>query len=50
MAKVSRLDGPTTVLHASTEGTDSITTLGLITAAARVIGSRWDPYDSSDEN
>lgn len=42
IAKVSRLDGPTTVLQAATEGTDSITKLGLVTAAASAIGSGWE--------
>lgn len=42
IAKVSRLDGPTTVLHATSEGTDSITKLGLITAAQDIIRSQWE--------
>lgn len=44
IAKVSRLDGPTTVVHAATEGTDGITALGLVTAANSIIGGDWEPY------
>lgn len=49
IAKVSRLDGETTVLHATTAGTDGITKLGLVTAAQRVISARWEPYNRSEE-
>lgn len=45
LAKVQRLDGPSTVLHATSEGTDSVTTLGLLAAGGKVIGSGWEPYD-----
>lgn len=49
IAKVSRLDGPTTILHASTTGTDGITKLGLVTAANRIISGDWQSYDSKDD-
>lgn len=45
IAKVSRLDGDTSVLHATTVGTDGLTKLGLVTAAQRVIASYWEPYN-----
>lgn len=44
IAKVSRLDGPTTIVHATTDGTDGITALGLVTAANSIIGGDWEPY------
>lgn len=43
IAKVSRLDGPTTV------GTDGITKLGLVTAANRIISGDWEPYGSEED-
>lgn len=49
IAKVSRLDGDTTVLHATTAGTDGLTKLGLVTAAQRVISSRWEPYKREED-
>lgn len=49
IAKVSRLDGDTTVLHATTQGTDGLTKLGLVTAAQRVISSRWEPYNREED-
>lgn len=48
VAKVSRIDGPTTIVHASTEGTDGITKLGLVTAAARIISGDWESYGDGD--
>lgn len=48
IAKVVRLDGPTTVLHASTTGTDGITKLGLVTAAGEVIRGHWESYEADD--
>ena len=48
IAKVVRLDGPTTILHAATSGTDGITKLGLVTAASRVISSHWESYEADD--
>lgn len=44
IAKVSRLDGPTTIVHATTQGTDGITALGLVTAANSIISGDWEPY------
>ena len=49
IAKVSRIDGPTTILHATTEGTDGITKLGLVTAAQRLISGKWEPYNSQED-
>lgn len=49
IAKVSRLDGDTTVVYASTDGTDGITKLGLVTAAQRVISGDWEPYGRDEE-
>lgn len=49
IAKVSRLDGPTTILHASTVGTDGITKLGLVTAANRIISGDWETHNRSED-
>lgn len=49
VAKVSRLDGPTTVVHAATTGTDGITALGLVTAAQKIISDDWSPYDREED-
>lgn len=49
IARVSRLDGDTSIIHATTEGTDGITKLGLVTAAQRVISSRWEPYNREED-
>lgn len=48
IAKVVRLDGPATILHAATTGTDGLTRLGLVTAAKTVISSHWEPYGHGD--
>jgi hypothetical protein len=49
IAKVSRLDGPTSVLQAATEGTDEITRLGLVAAAHRSIAAHWEPYNREED-
>lgn len=48
IAKVARLDGPTTILHATTVGTDGITKLGLVTAANEIIKGNWERFDRED--
>lgn len=49
IAKVSRLDGDTSVLQAATEGTDEITRLGLVAAAHRTIASHWERYNREED-
>lgn len=49
IAKVSRLDGPTTIVHASTIGTDGITKLGLVTAANEIIRGNWESFSAEDD-
>lgn len=41
IARVSRVNGNTSMVYASTQGTDHITRLGLVTAAQRILGDDW---------
>lgn len=50
IAKVSRLDGPTTIVHATTVGTDGITKLGLVTAANEIIKGNWERFESEEDD
>jgi hypothetical protein len=49
IAKVARLDGPTTVVHASTQGSDGLTVLGMVTAAQNIISADWTPYNREED-